>query len=191
MKGEQHLAPALQPDELERIEEAHPRGLSAREVIEIFRGIGVKLAEPTFRKYVQLGLLPRSRRVGRKGKHQGSVGVYPTGIIRRINLIKAMMSEGLTLEDIRKSFVFFRNEIDAVERVLDELFGEFERELAVRPVDREALARELKAGRTQAKELVRRIERIGSRLTDSPSPAAAPEEQLKPPRGTRGQRRSA
>ena len=34
--------------------------------MEIFRPKGVRLSEATFRKYVQAGLLPRSRRVGRK-----------------------------------------------------------------------------------------------------------------------------
>ena len=35
----------------------------------------MKFSEATLRKYVQLGLLPRSVRVGRKGKHQGSQGI--------------------------------------------------------------------------------------------------------------------
>ena len=36
--------------------------------------------------------------------------------VRRINAIKKMMAEGLTLEDIRRSFVFLKNHIDQVER---------------------------------------------------------------------------
>lgn len=151
-------------------------------MIEIFRALGVKMGEPTFRKYVQLGLVPRSRRVGRKGKHQGSVGVYPAGVVRRINLIKAMMSEGLTLQDIRQSFVFFKNEIDSLEHVLEQLFGDFERELQGRglaPADKDNVGKELRGTRSQARSLVRRIERIGSRLAGAAaiaiqSPAQAP-----------------
>ena len=45
---------------------------------------GVRLSEATFRKYVQAGLLPRSKRVGRKGKHRGSQGLYPVEAVRRI-----------------------------------------------------------------------------------------------------------
>jgi len=67
----------LEPGELARIESEFARGLSAGAIVEIFRPKGVRLSEATFRKYVQTGLLPRSRRVGRKGKHRGSHGLYP------------------------------------------------------------------------------------------------------------------
>lgn len=147
----------------------------------MLRAAGLRLSEPTFRKYVQLGLLPRSRRVGRKGKHQGSVGVYPAAVVRRINLVKAMMSEGLTLQDIRRSFLFFKNEIDALERVLEDLFRGFERELDARlsPPARDEVGSELRGARAQARALVRRIERIGSRLAGAaPLEPAGREAQL-------------
>ena len=102
----------LGPEEIERIERDHAGGLPARAILEIFRPRGVQLSEATFRKYVQAGLLPRSRRVGRKGKHQGSRGLYPVEAVRRINAIKKMMAEGHTLEDIKRSFLFHRNHID-------------------------------------------------------------------------------
>nr|AAD42855.1 unknown [Myxococcus xanthus DZF1] len=57
-------------------------GLPARAILKIFRPRGGGLSEATLRKYVQAGLLPRSRRVGRKGKHQGSVGLYPEEAVR-------------------------------------------------------------------------------------------------------------
>ena len=109
-------------DEYDRLEEAHPDGVSAGQIVEFFAPKGVKLAQATFRKYVQLGLLPRSRRVGEKGKHRGSRGLYPASAARRIHLIKALMDEGMTLEDIRGSFIYFRGQLDGVERSLDELF---------------------------------------------------------------------
>ncbi|HEX8954310.1 MAG TPA: hypothetical protein VF945_20795, partial [Polyangia bacterium] len=96
--------------------------MSSAQVVEVFRARGVKLSEATFRKYVQLGLLPRSRRVGRKGKHQGSMGLYPSTVVRRVNAIKQMMAESYTIEEIQRSFLRFKDEIEAVERGLKQLF---------------------------------------------------------------------
>jgi len=62
----------LGPEEIEKIEKDFAAGVPARTILEIFQPKGVRLSEATFRKYVQAGLLPRSRRVGRKGKHRGS-----------------------------------------------------------------------------------------------------------------------
>src|SRR5207244_1399022 len=107
-------------DEFDRLEATHPHGVSAAQIVDFFAPRGVKLAQATFRKYVQLGLLPRSRRVGEKGKHRGSRGLYPASAARRIRLIKSLMDEGMTLEEIRGSFVFFRGQLDGVERSLEE-----------------------------------------------------------------------
>ena len=134
----------LDPGELARIESEFARGLSAGAIVEIFRPKGVRLSEATFRKYVQAGLLPRSRRVGRKGKHRGSHGLYPVESVRRINAIKKMMAAGLTLEEIRRSFVGVKNHIDQVERSLDET---------------------LSGLRRRAGDLVRDLSRVGSALT--------------------------
>ena len=157
----------LETRQLEAIEREHAGGLAAQTIVEIFRPLGVRLSEATFRKYVQVGLLPRSRRVGRKGKHQGSLGLYPVGTVRRLNLIKQMMAEGLTLEDIRRSFVFYRNEIEELERVLEGVLAGHERELEARALPPEARARlvqEMSAARRSGKELVRLLERIASHL---------------------------
>src|SRR5678816_2321292 len=86
--------------ELAEIERKYPEGLSAAQIVETFRVRAIKLSEATFRKYVQQGLLPRSRRVGKKGKHQGSMGLYPASAVRRINEIKRMMAESYTIEEI-------------------------------------------------------------------------------------------
>ena len=150
----------LDPGELARIESEFARGLSAGAIVEIFRPKGVRLSEATFRKYVQAGLLPRSRRVGRKGKHRGSQGLYPVEAVRRINAIKKMMAEGLTLEDIKRSFVFFKNHIDQVERGLGELLDGFEAELTGRPFGREhrrSLESELELVRRRSAELLRDV----------------------------------
>src|SRR5687768_2432784 len=123
---------SFSPAELESIERGFPRGLLAKQILALFRPRGVRLSEATFRKYVQAGLLPRSRRVGRKGKHRGSQGLYPVEAVRRINAIKKMMAEGLTLDDIKKSFVFFKTHIDQVEQGLAEILNGFESELSER-----------------------------------------------------------
>src|SRR5512136_3466445 len=101
--------------EIGRLERERAGGITSREVVRIFESRGARLSESTFRKYVQVGLLPRSRRVGRKGKHTGSTGLYPVEVLRRINLIKRMMAEGMTLEQIRGSFVGVRNQLSDVE----------------------------------------------------------------------------
>lgn len=157
----------LETKQLADIERDHAGGLPARTIVEIFKPLGVRLSEATFRKYVQVGLLPRSRRVGRKGKHQGSRGLYPVGTVRRLNLIKKMMAEGLTLEEIRRSFVYYRNEIEELERVLDGVLAGHERELGERPLAPDVkahLEREVLAARASGKKLVRQLERIASRL---------------------------
>src|SRR5947207_15667987 len=120
-------------DEFDRLEASYPHGISAGQIVDFFAPKGVKLAQATFRKYVQLGLLPRSRRVGEKGKHRGSKGLYPASAARRIHVIKALMDEGMTLEDIRRSFIFFRGQLDGVERALDELFAALDKSLTEKP----------------------------------------------------------
>ena len=156
------------PAELARIESEFARGISAGAIVEIFRPKGVRLSEATFRKYVQSGLLPRSRRVGRKGKHRGSHGVYPVASVRRINAIKKMMAAGLTLEEIRRSFVGVKNHIDQVERSLDETLDGLESELSERTLaneEKRSLQGELSGLRRRAGALVADLSRVGSALT--------------------------
>jgi DNA-binding transcriptional MerR regulator len=158
----------LDPEEIARIERDFASGLPARTVVDIFRPRGVHLSEATFRKYVQAGLLPRSRRVGRKGKHQGSRGLYPVEVVRRINAIKKMMAEGYTLEDIKRSFVSIENHLDGLERGLGELMAALEAEVTRRPLGREqarVLRREAVQLRKEGRHLVQRLARLGRTLT--------------------------
>jgi hypothetical protein len=157
------------------VERDHSDGLTSAQVVEIFRARGVKLSEATFRKYVQLGLLPRSRRVGRKGKHQGSMGLYPATVVRRINAIKRMMAESYTIEEIQRSFLRFKDEIEAVERGLKELFVGFERELRAPEFDpgrKKQLGKELADAQRVADDLVGRIEGLERQIV-SPLERAA------------------
>jgi hypothetical protein len=165
----------LSERDLEEIERANPEGLTAAQVVELFTKRGAKLSEATFRKYVQLGLLPRSRRVGRKGKHQGSMGLYPTTVMRRVNAIKRMMAEGYTIEEIQRSFLRFKDEIEQIERGLKELFTGFERELRSPEFDaarKKSLSRELEQAQKAADELVVRIEGLERQIV-SPLERAA------------------
>ena len=66
---------AINEATLSRIEKQHAGGLTSAEILDVFASHDIPLSEATLRKYVQLGLLPRSVRVGRKGKHQGSQGL--------------------------------------------------------------------------------------------------------------------
>src|SRR6266436_6072595 len=165
---------AREVDEFERLEATNPHGVSAAQIVDFFAPRGVKLAQATFRKYVQLGLLPRSRRVGEKGKHRGSKGLYPASAARRIHVIKSLMDEGMTLEDIRHSFIFFRGQLDGVERSLDELFAALEKAVAekpeLRPSRRRELERLLAESRKQANQFVKDMERTVSEITAREEP---------------------
>jgi DNA-binding transcriptional MerR regulator len=153
----------LRPSDLQRIERGSARGVTSREVVELFSARGARLSAATLRKYVQAGLLPRSRRVGRKGKHTGSRGLYPVAVVRRIDLIKRMMAEGLTLEDIRASFVAVRHRLDDVEGGWVDVVAELARRARAHPRRRE-MERELARAEREMKSALRRIERVGGRV---------------------------
>ena len=161
--------------ELTDLEASHPEGLTSSQICEIFEKKGVRLSEATFRKYVQLGLVPRSRRVGRKGKHQGSLGLYPALAVRRVTAIKQMMAESLTIEEIQRSFLRWKDEIDAIERGLDDLFRGFEREIKTPEFDggpRKALVRDIAEAKSLSGRLVERIETLERQIV-SPRQRAA------------------
>jgi DNA-binding transcriptional MerR regulator len=158
----------LRPDELERIESDYAQGVSARVIVELFATRGVRLSEATFRKYIQVGLLPRSTRVGHKGKHRGSQGLYPVESVRRINAIKKMMAAGLTIEDIKASFVVFKNHIDLAERELVQVFDGFEQVMLAKDWGerhRKEMTSQLRALRVQARQLLNDVARLGSTVT--------------------------
>jgi DNA-binding transcriptional MerR regulator len=161
-------AELLSEEQLQEIERTSPDGLTSRQIVDVFTARGVRFSEATLRKYVQLGLLPRSVRVGLKGKHQGSHGVYPAIVVRRVNLVKAMMAENLTIEEIQRSFVRFKDEIDGIEKSLRELMTGFEREAkgtGLDPTRRQELEQEIVDAKRAAGELVRRISSLESRLS--------------------------
>ena len=160
--------------EIDRFEREHARGVTCGEVVELFQSRGARLSAPTFRKYVQAGLLPRSRRIGRKGKHTGSKGFYPVAVVRRIDLIKRMMSEGFTLEDIRDSFVALKHRLDDVEGGWSALVEDVARRARTHPARRQA-EREVARAEREMRSAVRRIERVAGRVAKVSAPARAGE----------------
>jgi len=110
-----------------------------------------------------------SRRVGEKGKHRGSRGLYPATAVRRISLIKSLMDEGMTLEEIRHSFVFFRGQLDGVERALDDLFAALDKAIAekidIKASRRRELERMLNDGRRTAHQFIKDMDRTVSQIT--------------------------
>lgn len=161
----------LNHGELQRIEEERANGITSTEVVRLFETRGARLSASTFRKYVQLGLLPRSRRVGRKGKHTGSTGLYPVSVVRRISVIKRMMAEGYTVEDIRGSFVPVRNRLEDVEKGLEELVEDLLRKAQKHP-SRRRFEEELQRAGREARTALRRMEKVGGAVAIVPAEAA-------------------
>src|SRR5690606_41471912 len=117
---------SLTEAQIRDIEGQHPEGLTSQEIVSAFSERDVRFSEANLRRYVQLGLVPRSRRIGQKGKHQGSHGVYPVRAVRRINLIKKLMAERYTLEDIQDKFLAFADDVETLDEASAELLENFE-----------------------------------------------------------------
>jgi hypothetical protein len=156
------------PDDiLEKLERDRPNGITSAEILELFESHGVKFSEATFRKYVQVGLLPRSVRVGRKGKHQGSQGLYPATIVRRILVIKQMMADNLTIEEIQREFLFVRGDIEELQRKLTRIFTTLKQAAKAsqsQPTVR-AISQDLSIAEQLSKDLLSRLVALEERLT--------------------------
>jgi hypothetical protein len=152
---------------LTRIEAEHPAGLTSAEILDVLSTLGMALSEATLRKYIQLGLLPRSVRVGRKGKHQGSQGIYPVNVVRQILRIKQMMAENYTIEQIQREFLFMRSDLLELEQTLSGIFKKLETVLKRRKGEASAqvVVRDVSSARALSKDLMTRLEAIEHRLT--------------------------
>lgn len=155
-------------DVLSAIERDHEDGISTADILDFFASHEIKFSEATLRKYVQLGLLPRSVRVGRKGKHQGSQGLYPATVVRKILRIKEMMSNDYTIEEIQREFLFVRGDIEALERQLERVYAALEAAIAPRTaseISDPLSMRSLGEARAVGTELIRKLEALERRLT--------------------------
>jgi len=152
---------------LNEIESEHSDGITSAALLGFFVEQKIRFGEATLRKWVQLGLLPRSVRVGQKGKHQGSKGKYPVRVIRQILRIKELMARNLTIEEIQRQFLFVRGDIEQLEQTLDKIFGTLDRmvdERGGQGTSVRAVSADLGRAHALAKDLVERFERIERRL---------------------------
>ncbi len=156
---------AWSEDELAKIEAEHPEGLAAAEIISLLDGMGVRFSEASLRKYVQLELLPRSVRVGHRGRQGGSQGQYPVEILRQILEIKKLLSEGKGIEEIRSKALLIQHEIDNLEANIRRVFEGIERALesGSDEVTREQCRREMREAKAAAADLVRRLRAVEGR----------------------------
>ncbi len=167
-----HRARLLKDDELRAIETTYADGITAVQIVEVFTARGIKFSEATFRKYVQQGLVPRSRRVGRKGKHRGSLGVYPAKTVRRINTVKSLMADGHTIVEIQGQFLLYTDLVEGVAEHVAELSARLAGDIArLDPAQRKQLERELADARRDADALLDRLgeltRRVAAPRTDS------------------------
>jgi hypothetical protein len=155
----------LKEDELRAIETQYPDGITAVQIVDVFTSRGIKFSEASFRKYVQQNLLPRSRRVGRKGKHRGSLGVYPSKTIRRINTVKQLMVAGHTIEEIQGQFLLFTDLVEGVAEHLAELWIRLAADLpSLEPKAKRELEKQLADARTDGDDLVERLNDLARRV---------------------------
>ncbi len=158
----------LSEAECQELEARFADGITAVQIVDIFRSRGMRFSEATFRKYVQQGLLPRSRRIGRKGKHRGSMGVYPAKTVRRINSIKGLMGDGYTIEEIEEQFLRYSAILETVEEGMTDLLDKLADEIEGPRFDTRAqksLSRDLNEARKTADELLKRIGGITERVS--------------------------
>jgi DNA-binding transcriptional MerR regulator len=154
--------PQADNNDFAAVEQAHPGGMSVQEIVAACASLGEKLTEATFRKYVQLGLLPRSVRVGKKGKHQGSQGLYPASTVRQVQLIRRLMAQGFTIEEIQTRFLFVGGDIETLSKEIERLMAQLER--AQGPAD-SLVRREVEDARRLAATLVDKLRDVERRLT--------------------------
>ena len=162
----------LSEEQLRAIETTYPDGLTAVQLVDAFTSRGIKFSEASFRKYVQQGLLPRSKRVGRKGKHKGSLGMYPAKTVRRINDVKRLMTEGFTIEEIQGQFLLYTDLVEGVGENLVELCDRLARDAERLDVAvRRDVLKELTEVRKDGGDIVERLNvltrRVAAPRTDS------------------------
>ncbi len=160
----------LSDAELRRLEKKHSVGISSRAVVEAFQTKGARFSEATLRKYVQLGLLPKSKRVGMAGRHRGSSGLYPVTIVRLVNDIKAALDAGATLDEVRIGRVGLEGEVDTLRLASERTLARFYEAAETHPDKpaRPTLRREIEEHRRAIESATRSLERFAARLARRP-----------------------
>ncbi|MBN2527846.1 MAG: MerR family transcriptional regulator [Deltaproteobacteria bacterium] len=147
--------------EVDDFESKYPGGMTSAEIVNVFSTRGIKFSEATLRKYVQQGLLPRSQRVGQKGKHKGSRGIYPVSTVRQINEIKRLMSMDYTIEEIQNQFAFVDGEMEELKQLLDTILNKLEQSsqaAAQEGLISSTITRQLDEAKETAKSLISQLE---------------------------------
>jgi DNA-binding transcriptional MerR regulator len=156
------MASLLSEAQIREIEAENAGGLTSQDLVRVFNDRRVRFSEANLRRYVQLGLVPRSRRIGQKGMHQGSHGLYPVRSVRRINLIKKLMAERYSLEEIQQKFLAFQDDIEVLDEASAKLLESFEGRIVEQPAGprRERLFAELESVKRAAKDLLEAVSRL-------------------------------
>lgn len=156
-------------DELSRIEREHGEGLTSDQIVDLFTRRNLRFTEATLRKYVQLGLLPRSRRVAIAGAQRGSQGMYPATVVRRIQHLKQLLAH-YTIEEIQREFLFARGDIEELSEALERVFSALATVAkplgeAAKTHENVAVLRELTEAKTLAAELMAKLSSVETRLS--------------------------
>ena len=102
----------------------------------------------------------------RKGKHRGSLGVYPSKVVRRINTVKQLMADGHTIEEIQGEFLVYTDLVENLGESLEELATRLEADLGQLPESqRRAASKELTEVRREGTQLVARLEAVARRIS--------------------------
>jgi hypothetical protein len=152
--------------DLRAVEDTYAEGITAAQIVDVFVSRGIRFSEATFRKYVQQGLLPRSRRIGRKGKNKGSLGLYPAKTVRRIDHVKRLMGDGYTIEQIQSQFLQFTDLVENVSEAVGFLLDRLDEDLAapgLEPAARRGLAKDMAEARRLGDDLVTRLTALTQR----------------------------
>lgn len=155
--------------ELKRIETKHADGIASGAVVKIFQAKKERFSEATLRKYVQLGLLPTSRRVGIRGRHRGSSGLYPMGVVRLINEIKRGLEQGSSLEQIRGGPLGIACDIEQLQRQVGQLLERIRQAAAsaATPTQKAAVKKALVQRKKAFDNEIRQLEKLTGRIGKS------------------------
>jgi hypothetical protein len=152
---------------LVNLERRYADGISSADLLGVCADHGIQLSEASLRKYVQLGLLPRSVRVGRKGKHKGSQGMYPVHALRQLVRVKEMMAESYTIEEIKRDFLFVRSDVEQLEQTLRSIFKALARVIKRKREEgvTQAVNREVIAAQKLGQDLLLSLATVETKLT--------------------------
>ena len=155
----------LSAAEIRRIERKFPAGVGSVAAVEVFKQKGERFSEATLRKYVQLGLLPKSRRVGTRGRHRGSSGLYPTMIIPLINEIKRSLEAGSTLVEIRVGRVGLVGEVNTLQQASHQALERFQEAISAKgKPQRAALRKMINKHRSALNGQIRSLTRLATKI---------------------------